>query len=150
MNARAIGDWAANVAKQIWPSIELEPWGSEMDCRGRDARDNGRGIQIKGDTTIATSGKVFYELWKRGGEWSGHGGFREWHTSSSWAHEYIFVSIGFAIRVSCAELSRVACRIDCGPREILPTARGLLIPINALKEKIVRFHTVAPPRAIAA
>lgn len=128
----ALGARGEQIAKKLWPKLELLPSGSREDRQGTDGWLEGERVQIKTDLRIVETRTVFWELGKKNGHWAKYGvPETQWRWSPCRADYYIFVTIGLAFRVKTETLMRLA--IGRAFKDINGTAVGFLIPLAALR-----------------
>lgn len=140
MNPRdAVARRAVQIAELLWPLRTTE---ATEDQLGTDAVDSATGerVQIKGDRRIVQSGQLYIELYEKT-----HGRpDQRWRVSPHLCDAYIFVTSGWAWRLTVAELSDIEVRLRAPVVEISETSRGLLIPCREIPCQQWTAHTMWP------
>ncbi len=121
--------------------LRLSPPGGEDDLNGIDGFSP---VQIKLDRTASSSRNLIWEIEKRNdGKWNRYGNVGGWRTSPGWVYDHIFVvpdGQGYLIySVSHSEMLRLVKDLGLSIVEILPTARGYLLPIDRLSNKPIHW-----------
>lgn len=131
------GNRGIEIAKLIWPNIELEPEGSFFDCYGIDGIINGETLQIKYDSRISQSRNIYHEIYEK----SDNNPNQPWRKSPGIATQYIFstennvVITGYLISVdtlAIAERNKPLRLIK--PNNHDETSMGFILPISELSE----------------
>ena len=131
----AIGRKAAG---SLWPIRWAEQGGSD-DRKGIDGWLGDSAVQLKTDTEIARSGKLYFEIHeKTKGQPEQH-----WRPSPSVpGTTYIFISLGLALRIPWS--AYIQARQGRSMSEVNETSQGYLIPI-AIPEEGDGFYGILPP-----
>ena len=129
-------DRGREIAKALWPDLELGVEGDFWDKYGQDARmADGRTIQIKFDHRIALSGNLWHEVYEK----SALNDAQPWRKSPGVADAYIFCTetlyriVGYFVPVDTLAKAEMGMNLKCiRPNNGLPTSMGFLIPIASL------------------
>ena len=125
MNVSDKGKYGEYIAKQLWPSLELMTEG-ERNRTGVDAIDDGIELQIKYDSAISRTNNIYHEIWEK----TKGKPEQQWRSSPHKVDGFIFITEGFAIRISSNELA--LAEIGLPLIKISETSIGFLIPIKTL------------------
>lgn len=118
----------------LWPSLTLTSCGGYEDKNGIDAYDNGKSIQIKYDRMIAETRNIYHEFYEK----TKGKPDQEWRPSPHQAQIYIFVTQGFAVRISIDYLARA--ERDLRLILINETSMGFLIPLLRLTDCEIKSY----------
>lgn len=114
------------IARYLWPTLRLTSEGGAQDRAGIDGGiDFGKGlepVQIKFDTRIAETHRVYHEIYEKT-----KGSTNQlWRPSPHAATWFLFTTVGYAWRVHVDVLADM--EVDRVLEQINPTSRGFLIP----------------------
>ena len=124
------------IARILWPRLELVPEGSYWDKYGIDAHLDGETVQIKFDNRIALSGNIYHEIYEK----SAYHHEQLWRKSPGIAENYIFTTelatsiLGYLIKVdilAICETGKVLKTIY--PNNGEATSMGFLIPVHTIE-----------------
>ena len=127
------------IAKMLWPQLELEPEGSFWDKYGIDAHLDGQTVQIKYDWRIAISGNIYHEFYEK----SAYHSEQPWRKSPGNADQYIFTTetnlelIGYLITVDTLAQAETGKRlVSISPNNGQVTSIGILLPLSSLNTQM--------------
>ena len=140
MDTMALGRRGVIIAQALWPDLMPVADGSQADREGVDMLSLYSNVQVKTDRRIAESGNIELEVFERS-----PGPGQRWRATLAKVEEYVFITNGFAVRVSIDELA-VASR-NQPLRKVSETSMGFLIPIEALNHatKLQHHYILAEP-----
>ena len=131
----AIGQRAAGT---LWPLRWAEP-GAKDDRKGVDGWMGDTPVQLKTDTEIARSGRLYFEIHEKT---KGQPG-QPWRPSPVVpGTTYIFISLGLALRIPWA--AYLQAKQGRSISQVNETSQGYLIPIPSLGEGDGFYGTLSP------
>lgn len=126
----------AELAKALWPLLELEPEGSFWDKYGIDGHLNGLTVQVKYDRRIAISMNIYHEFYEK----TANLPEQTWRKSPGIAIVYIFTTetnltiMGYLIPIDTLAKAEMGKRLQViSPNAGAETSIGILVPLNELK-----------------
>ena len=122
------GELGRLMAKKLWSSITLVQNGSSIDKMGVDAYDGNQSLQIKYDETMSRTKNIYHEIYEKSYP------AQLWRNSPHKCDAYIFCTVGYAIRISQDELTKV--EIGHILQQISKTSVGFLIPIKDVQGEV--------------